>query len=121
MLRHCAVVAGSMLWVAPAYCQLNCSALDSQSDWSKAVELENLAFSYNWNAMNGNDPVEQCDDMKSAVDALKEAYEIFNACRRSSGVRTLGLIKVYNRSRSDYCTEAKKLESDGDEPTEGDE
>ncbi|MDG4902789.1 MULTISPECIES: hypothetical protein [unclassified Mesorhizobium] len=106
-----------MLWIAPAYCQFNCSALDARSDWSKAVELENLAFSYNWNAMNSNDPVEQCDDLNSAVDALKEAYEIFNACRPSSGVKTLGLIRVYNRSRSDYCAEAKKIERDN-EPTE---
>ncbi|MES0156925.1 hypothetical protein NKJ81_25490 [Mesorhizobium sp. M0018] len=82
--------------------------MDRQSDYSRAMALQNLASNYNFNAMTGNDAIEQCDDMNSPVDALKEAYGIFNACSQSFGVSTMGLIRVYNLSRSDYCAEAKK-------------
>ncbi|TIR28277.1 MAG: hypothetical protein E5X35_31315 [Mesorhizobium sp.] len=101
-----------------ARAQFICDLFDPNSDLVRAGELTNLSFSYWQNAAGSNDPVEKCDDMTSAVDALKEAYEIYSVCNRQLAVSTMGLIRSYNGSRSDYCAEAEADEDPDDEADE---
>ncbi|PBB93198.1 hypothetical protein CK215_04270 [Mesorhizobium sp. WSM3864] len=99
-----------------ANAQYICDLFDLNSDLRRAGDLGSLSYSYWQNATNSNDPVEKCDDMTSAVDALKEAYEIYSVCNRQLAVSTMGVIRSYNGTRSDYCAEAAADDAnDGDQ------
>ncbi|RUW80456.1 MAG: hypothetical protein E5V52_06885 [Mesorhizobium sp.] len=87
--------------------QYNCDILDDNSDIKQANNLLDEANEYFMNAAFGSDPVEQCDDMTSAVDALKQAYEIIAVCDHPRAIRQLRQIRSYNEMRGDYCRKAQ--------------